>query len=148
MLLKILLLEDDHIQRDQLVKALEKEFETDILVKSRESEFRNDFEQIASAPPDIAILDVMVRWAKPSSQMPARPAEVPNDPQGAGLRCGDMLRSDPRTASVKIIYYSVLSKDDYVPGPPQGSAIYLVKEPNFQELIDAVKDSVTVSPAS
>jgi CheY-like chemotaxis protein len=139
MLPKILLLEDDHIQRDMIRDVLQKELRAEVICKNSESEFRRDLEQIAAHPPQAAILDCMVRWANPSREMPVRPPEVPNDPQNAGLRCGDLLRKDPRTSRVKIILYSVFSKADFDRSLLTGEEVCLVKEPDYRQLVEAVK---------
>src|ERR1035441_4558333 len=81
MKLRILLLEDDHMQREDIRQALVKELGAQVEIKTTESEFRRNFEVIAANPPDVAVLDVMVRWATPSHDMPAAPDEVTRNPE-------------------------------------------------------------------
>ena len=139
MKLRILLVEDDFLQRDSIRKALEQNFAgAAVDTKPSESEFLRDFEAIASNPPDIAVIDVMLRWANPSRDAPMPPAE-PWEPQRAGLRCAQRVHDDGRTSGAKIILYTVFDRvnmDDVQ--PPEG-AIWLTKELSFQELIDTVK---------
>jgi DNA-binding NarL/FixJ family response regulator len=93
MKLRILLLEDDHMQREDIRQALIQELGAQVETKTTESEFRQDFEAITANPPDVAVLDVMVRWAGPSRVMPVAPDEVTRNPEQAGLRCARLLRS-------------------------------------------------------
>src|ERR1035437_5648559 len=107
MKLRILLVEDDFLQRDSIRKALEQNFEGAVVdSRASESEFLRDFEAIASSPPDIAVIDVMLRWTNPSRDAPNPPTE-PWDPQRAGLRCAQRLHDDGRTSGAKIILYTV-----------------------------------------
>lgn len=139
MKLRILLVEDDFLQCDSIRKALEQNFAgAAVDTNASESEFLRDFEAIASSPPDIAVIDVMLRWANPSRDAPNLPTE-PWEPQRAGLRCAQRLHDDGRTSSAKIILYTVFNRvnmDDVQ--PPEG-AIWLTKELSVQDLIDIVK---------
>jgi DNA-binding NarL/FixJ family response regulator len=138
MKLRILLLEDDHMQREDIRQALVKELGAQVEIKTTESEFRRNFEVIAANPPDVAVLDVMVRWATPSHDMPAAPDEVTRNPEKAGLRCARLLREAASTKAVKIILYSVLPKEEIGEDDLPGTA-YLVKESDWQNLVDEVK---------
>ena len=138
MKLRVLLLEDDHMQREDIRQALVKALGAQVEAKTTEWEFQHDFDAIVANPPDVAVLDVMVRWASPSRNMPDAPDEVTKNPEKAGLRCARRLRQAPSTKAVKIILYSVLPKEeigeDELPG-----TVYLVKEPDWQNLVDEVK---------
>ena len=118
MRLRILLVEDDFLQRDSIRKALEQNFVgAAVDARASESEFLRDFEAIASNPPDIAVIDVMLRWANPSRDAPSPPTE-PWEPQRAGLRCAQRLHDDDRTSGAKIILYTVFDRvnmDDVQP---------------------------------
>jgi DNA-binding NarL/FixJ family response regulator len=139
MKLRVLLLEDDHMQREDIRQALIQELGAQVETKTTESECRNDFDVIAANPPDVAVLDVMVRWAGPSRNMPVAPDEVTRNPEQAGLRCARLLREATSTKAVKIILYSVLPKEEIGEDELPGTA-YLVKEPDWQNLLDAVKE--------
>src|SRR5258707_9957438 len=97
MKLKVLLVEDDHIQPANVRQAIESAIEAEVETKSTEWEFQRDFEAIASNPPQIAVLDIMLRWANPARDMPPAPAEVTSNPEHAGLRCASRLLDDQRT---------------------------------------------------
>lgn len=147
MKLKVLLVEDDYIQRGNVRQAVENGIEADVETKSTESEFQRDFEVIASNPPQIAIVDVMLRWADPAPDMPSAPPEVTANPEQAGLRCASMLRSDPRTSGVKVILYSVFDKDDFGAEPPEGTDC-LVKELDYENLIEVLRSATYIGPVS
>jgi CheY-like chemotaxis protein len=136
---KILLLEDDYIQRRNISDAVGQEFNTAVATKSTESEFRADFEQIALDPPEIAILDVMVRWTNPSRNQEALPEEA-KQPEVAGLRCADMLRQDPRTQDVKVILYSVIKHEEMGRPIPSGVTA-VIKETGFDDLFEKIRNA-------
>ena len=145
MKLRVLLLEDDYLQRRNICEALETESEAEVQTKSTESEFRKDFEQIAMNPPDVAVLDLMVRWANPTREWDNEPDQMSRSPEIAGLRCADLLRNDPRTQKVKVILYSVLGSEDIGAKFPEG-VTSVVKETDFRDLLEAVANAVAEPP--
>ena len=146
MKLRVLLLEDDHLQRGAITNALEAELKADVQAKSTESEFHRDFEQIATNPPQVAVLDVMVRWANPTRDAESEPIEIPKTPEIAGLRCAQLLRNDPRTQSVRVIVYSVLGEED-IKGTTIPEGVYsVVKMTDFKALIDIIGRSMGYHP--
>ena len=141
MKLRVLLLEDDYLQRGAISNALEAKLQAEVQAKSTESEFRRDFDQIAANPPQVAVLDVMVRWANPTRDAEPEPIEIPKTPEIAGLRCAQLLRDDPRTQRVKVILYSVLGPEDIGAKFPEG-VTSVVKETDFRALLEAVSNAV------
>ena len=139
MKLRILLVEDDYMQRQSIQDALEANLEgVAVETKASEWEFLSDFEAIASNPPDIAVLDVMLRWANLSRDAPDPPAGQ-WEPQLAGLRCAQRLHDDARTGGVRVILYTVFdlgNMHDVI--LPEGT-IWLTKELSVQELVDTIK---------
>lgn len=107
----VLLVEDDHFQRRSVETAL-RDAGYEVTSVSTESEFRSRFEAIAANPPDVAVLDGMVRWTELSRNMIPSPPEVRDSPQRAGIRCAAQLARDSRTSSVRIIMYSVWAFED------------------------------------
>jgi hypothetical protein len=91
----------------------------------------------------VAVLDVMLRWANPSRDMPAAPEEVTDNPQRAGIRCAQQLRDDARTKAVKVILYSVLGKEDMGDAPLPDYVISVVKETDCENLLEKLKEIVT-----
>jgi CheY-like chemotaxis protein len=112
--MRIVSLEDDEPFWDLLQHALNDAFPgADLLWIRTESEFRQKIEEFAASPPDIILLDVMVKWADAAEDMPEAPAEVSE--QGyfrAGLRCRKLLMENPATLSVPVIFLTVLERSD------------------------------------
>jgi CheY-like chemotaxis protein len=138
-MLKILLVEDDYLQRSYVHQALADSLGAAVETKTCEWEFQRDFDLIASDPPDVAVLDMMLRWASPSR----RGATPPEDstPYHAGLRCAQKLSDDPRTRSVRVILYSVLPKEDIPDLWLPEAWVFVVKESDCQNLIDVLRDT-------
>ena len=107
---KILIVEDDPHYVNDLRDSLD-EFASDIAVISTEAAFRAAYEAIASNPPELIVMDIMLRWTDPSEQM-SSPSNKSDSFHRAGLRCLKMLRDDPRTQNVQVILYSVLEESD------------------------------------
>jgi CheY-like chemotaxis protein len=71
-----------------------------------ESRFYYSFKDIARRPPDFILLDMRIRWHE---QMPEPSNEVVmGTSHQAGLRCWNMLRRDPQTANIPIIFWTVI----------------------------------------
>ena len=134
--LQILVLEDDHLQARDLRHELEKVFDAEVRVISTEHEFRQVLPEIAEAPPRVAVLDRMVRWADPAPDMPLPPQED-WDPEEAGLRCAELLEGDERTRSAKILLFSVLGDGGNINGFE-----CFVKESEFGNLTERIKDFI------
>jgi hypothetical protein len=118
----ILLIEDDHLQAQAIQSGLRRLLEQDFphLVFetiSTESDFYAKFGELANRGFHAVIIDVMLRWADPSPNMPEPPAEVV---EGgffrAGVRCKQRLESDERTSSIPTIVYTVLDDSRLPPG--------------------------------
>jgi len=115
--MKILIVEDDEDQAQDLEQTLRREFRG---VQCRrvelEEDFQNEFEEIASEHFDLAIMS---------------PPPGPYDE--AGLRCRNKLKQDSRTATIPVIMLSVLRRDM----PPEVD--YVVKTPELRELVEMVR---------
>lgn len=110
----IWIVEDDELQLSWLKGLLETEVPGARIRKiSTELEFRNALEDLKGDPPDLIILDIMLRWTDPAPDMIPAPAEVrENQFFRAGIRCERLLRQDPRTQEVPVILYTVLEEGD------------------------------------
>ena len=110
----IILVEDDYLQADFIQAAITKEFPDVKLEKIRtEREFYSRLTDIADAPPDVIIMDVMLRWTDPEPEMVPAPPEVRAGKfYRAGLRCVDKLAQNPKTRDLSLILYTVLGTDD------------------------------------
>jgi CheY-like chemotaxis protein len=134
--LNILLVEDDHIQRSDICAAIEQAVQGTVSTLCCEWDFQTKFEEIASNPPDLVVMDVMLRWQAPSRNLEPPPSGHP--PESAGLRCAARLRSDARTQSVKVILYSVFPPESIADLAVPGRVLWVVKELDLQNLFDAI----------
>jgi hypothetical protein len=139
---RILLIEDDHLQAQAiqvgLRALLEGEYNLTFEPVSTESEFYAKFNDIVTRGFHLAIVDVMLRWANPSPEMPEPPPDVV---EGgffrAGIRCKQKLQSDPRTSSIPVVIYTVLDDSRLPPGidfVPKGGDIAPLAERIRQQL--------------
>lgn len=141
--MRLLLLEDDSLQAEWISNELGLHFpEIEILRIATESEFRNRFEEIASNPPDVAVLDVMLRWSDLGPSVQERPDDIRQHGHfRAGLRCERMITSDPRTRGTRVVMYTVLSARDL--GKELESTgqnvVYLAKDSDVSNLIMLIR---------
>src|SRR5262245_13291653 len=108
--MKILLVEDDYLMTDWLYPKLEEEFPNAEIDKiSTESEFYSRLVSIAVNPPDIILMDVMLRWADPSPDLQSPPREVQ---EGgffrAGLRCQRLLSKKTQPNQIPVVLFTTL----------------------------------------
>ena len=116
MSVRILLVEDDPLDASMIKEELEAQLKATVSVIKTEGEFVSRFEEIAKAPPDLIVLDVMLRWAVPSPDLTedSIPAEVREEGfYTAGLRCVDRLEKDNRTQNIPSIIYTGLDKNNF-----------------------------------
>jgi DNA-binding NarL/FixJ family response regulator len=137
---RILLIEDDHLQAHGIQAGvrnlLQPEYPHLVFeTLSTESDFYQRFDEIAEKGFDLAIVDVMLRWADPSAEMPEpRPEVVEGGFFRAGIRCKQKLQSDPRTALIPTIIYTVLDESRL----PRGIDI-VPKGADFAPLADKIR---------
>lgn len=139
--LKILMVEDDPVQIEVMEEALRrglKEARIDLI--RTEHEFCSRLEKIAANPPDVAVIDVMLRWTDPSPDLPKPPPEVvAGGHYKAGVRCQALLGSRPDTRKIPVILYTVLEQDDFKEHPIEGQRVErLSKESDSDSLINAI----------
>jgi hypothetical protein len=133
--MRILLVEDDYLQAEFIALSIEEAFPRSFIMRVHtEFEFRSHFDDIASNPPDIIIMGVLLRWANPSAEMEMPPKEVKE--QGyyrAGFRCIELLSNDHRTHDVPVILHTILDSMDIAPLPDR--VRYVSKDSDSSELI-------------
>lgn len=110
--MKIVLVEDDHNQRSEIKKALESRYPDSVVeTYPTESAFLSAVPGMATNPPDIAIVDMMVKWTNPGPDMTLPPPTA--DFLDAGFRCVDELhRAYP---DIPVVLYTVLDRSDLDP---------------------------------
>src|ERR1035438_9989837 len=115
--MRILLVEDDRFEAEWAQRLLEESFPgASIDVISTEKEFRSAFPKIASSPPNVVILDMMLPWTDNEGV-----DLVSDEPDGsflnAGARCLSLLRANPHTANIPAVIYTTLDRMDLVDVP-------------------------------
>lgn len=140
--MKILIVEDDHLQADWIRSGLadKKVIGAKVEIIKTESEFQSRFEEIAINPPHVIVIDVMLRWCDPSRNMPTPPPQVKQHGfYRAGFRCQRKLESDERTKHIPIIFYTVLTGENLKPDLPLSANIsLLMKDSEIQTLCDKI----------
>ncbi len=112
--MRILIVEDDYLQARWIHDRLKEGFPgAELVCINTESEFRSRFDEIAELPPDVVVMDVMLRWADPTPDLTLPPKEIQQEGfYRAGLRCERRLAGDERTSQIPVILYSVLERAD------------------------------------
>lgn len=141
-MISILLVEDDNIQEDTIVKDLKKHFGDEIRIETviTEKEFQDKLDEIILNPPNVVIMDVMIRWTDPTPDMKEPPEEVSkNGPFRAGFRCTELLYQ--KTVDIPVILYTVLGENDIENNINNLShkPIHLSKDADPRPLIDAIE---------
>ena len=137
--MRILLLEDDHEQASWIRSELEREFHPTVRVVRTELEFRDILPELAASPPDIAVLDVIVRWTDPAPEIVKPSDDVQQGPSRAGIRCARFLSDACPTTP--IILYTVLAREDLEEGELSTvpNVLHLQKEASPRPLFDRVR---------
>src|SRR3954452_20036205 len=93
--MRIVLVEDDYLQVDLMIKSLRQAFgdtQVEVEVIKTELSFRERLEEIQRYPPNVFIIDVMLRWTSPSPGLKMAPAEVAGGFETPpGFRCQELL---------------------------------------------------------
>ena len=111
--MEIVFVEDDPLQAEWIQEQLQNRYALATVRRIKtESEFRAKLRAIAASPPDIIVMDVMLRWADPNPGMLPVPDDVKAGHHRAGLRCQRLLASDLATRRIPVLLYTVLEDDD------------------------------------
>ena len=146
----ILYVEDDDLQFEVVSDALVRSIPAIHVINIRtESQFRSRFEQIAQDPPNLIILDVLLRWADPAPDMPEPPQEVIGAGiYKAGFRCKTLLETDVRTRDIPVIFHTNLLLSDIQPdlavAKQRGLVAALTAEPGMEKLVSIARSFLQV----
>lgn len=142
----ILIVEDDYLQAELIEEALRQEAALAPLEFERlstESQFNERFEKLAANPPDLIIMDIMLRWTDPAPDMKAPPSDIEKDGYyRAGLRIEKLLAQDPRTRSVPIILYTILEDIDLEVELKEERLHYLPKDSKLGPLVEKIRSLI------
>jgi DNA-binding NarL/FixJ family response regulator len=149
--MQILIVEDDHNQSEWIRMTLEQNFhEIKIDYIKTEHEFRTRVDELVKAPPDVIIMDIMLRWAKPSPRVPPRPMDVRAEGfYFAGLRCEELLaeklKENGTPHNTPVILYTVLDPIELHPRLQnlRPNVTYLRKKQDSKQLVQKIKNIVS-----
>jgi CheY-like chemotaxis protein len=138
--MRILIVEDNRSHADLLSDGLTKIRDADVVRLRSEREFREAWNTIEIEPPDVALIDVMLRWDVPRLDPIPRPEG--GDIYDAGIRCMRQMKESEKTAHVPIILYSVVSKPDLehlIPKLP-GGVTYMEKTSDIASVVSLIRN--------
>jgi len=142
----IILAEDDFRHAQRLQTKLQREFPSGRIERIKsEHEFGTSLDKFALDPPDVVVMDVMLRWAISSPDMPPCPNDVKRDGyHRAGFRCIDSLAKRDATKKIPCVIYTVLERADldskFGTLPPGTRVEYLRKEADHENLLELIGD--------
>jgi CheY-like chemotaxis protein len=140
--MRILIVEDDYLQANWIHRTIQQALPGSRIDRiSTELGFRSNLSDIASNPPNVIILDVMLRWTDPQPEMIPPPDDVREGQFfSAGFRCQRLLAKDHRTKNIPVILYTVLERLDLhneLRDLPD-NVYYLAKDPEPDSLISLI----------
>ena len=138
--MRIIVVEDDNIEADSLVNGLKEKLNADVSVIHTEREFVGTLGSIAEHPPDLIVLDVMLRWTDPTPDLKIEdiPADVLRDGfYSAGVRCVKRLEADNRTKGIPVVFYTTLERNEF--GLP---ITHITKGEEIDSLAQAIRSKV------
>jgi hypothetical protein len=94
-----------------IVDGLRSLLKADVNVIRSEKEFIDRIDEIAKDPPDLIIIDIMLRWTTPRRDMVVEGAPV--DFHLAGFRCAKLLESNAQTKQIPYVYYTSLEQNNF-----------------------------------
>jgi DNA-binding NarL/FixJ family response regulator len=112
--LHILIVEDDHLQEGPFEEQLRDAFpDADIETVPTEKEFRQRLPGYRTRPPDVVIMDVMLRWDFPTRNAEAPPADVVDGGyHWAGLRCAGLMAADAKLKRTPVVFCTIVERTD------------------------------------
>jgi CheY-like chemotaxis protein len=139
----IVVVEDDYLQANLISAKLEQSFPVARIERiSTELGFRCSLDDMAKDPPDVVIIDIMLRWTDPAPDLQTPPADVREEGFfRAGFRCERLLSEREGTREIPVILYTILTSTDlgqeiqYL----RQNVTYLDKEASSEELIKLVR---------
>src|ERR1043165_3105921 len=107
--MRVVIVEDDYLQAEWIRELFKEQVgvdDCDIDMIATEIEFRRQMPRFRASPPDLFLMDVMLRWTDPEPEQEVPPEEVKKEGYfRAGLRCEQLLREVIETRNVQVILY-------------------------------------------
>ena len=145
---RVLIVEDDRLQYDYLAGELRDHLYGTLEIDhiETEHEFYSCIDQIAQNPPDLVLMDVMLRWTNPAPTMPEAPPEVQRERFfRAGIRCVRRLREKEATRHLPVILYTILGERDLEKDFEETATLKFVQKTANTE--DLVRTILQMAPA-
>jgi len=142
--MRITLVEDDHLQVELMVRSLRQALgsEVEIEVVRTEEAFRDGFITMQSNPPELFIIDIMLRWTDPQVNMTILPAEFSwKDAEPPGFRCQELLASNSTTRDIPVVLYSAFHDSNWklkVRRSLPPTVVYVPKD-DLKLVLDAIR---------
>jgi CheY-like chemotaxis protein len=142
--MRIVLVEDSYLQVNLMIESLQQAFvhaQVEVEVVKTELGFHERFEEFQRHPPDVFIIDVMLRWTTPSPGLTMPPADVTGgSTTPPGFRCQELLVTSDATRDVPILLYSAFHSSNWESKvralPPH--VVYLPKD-DLDSILDTIR---------
>lgn len=139
----VTIVEDDYYQAEMIEEDCRKEFGNIRFLRVKtEHDFRTAIDEFRKDPPDVFIIDVMLRYTDPKRDQPVPPPSVRREgSHRAGLRCRKLLAEHATTRDIPVILYTVLEKTDLAKELERlpANVLHLRKDADRSELLDTVQ---------
>lgn len=112
--MRILIVEDDHLQEGPFEEHLQDAFpDAQIDTVPTEKDFRHRLPQLQAQPPDVVVMDVMLRWDFPRRGAPPPPEDVQEGGyHWAGVRCAELMAADPALRRTPVVFCTIVERAD------------------------------------
>jgi CheY-like chemotaxis protein len=109
---QIVIFEDEYFDREHISQLIGKRFpKFGMRLLGTEAEFHSVFPELCEDVPVLVMLGMRAKWTHPAPEMPEPPAEVlAGTYREAGLRCWRMLRQNPNTSRVPVIFWTTIDE--------------------------------------
>ena len=148
--MRILIVEDDERSAEWLCETFKEAFpSSEHEVISTESSFFAALPSILDSPPDLAVVDIMLRWADVSEESLSAPEEnVTGGPFRAGFRIIEALQSQKTTKALPVVLYSSVHPEGIAgkTGKLPENVVYLRKDTDPRQLLSVVRSLLSTSP--
>ncbi len=136
--MKLLLVEDIYLQGDWLKTQLESRLHGEVLWIQSGSEFRSRLDEIGAWAPDLALVDVMLKWSDPRPNLEMPPPGWSR--AGAGLDCQKLLAARQDTRHTQVIIYTILSRDDFAGNQLPAGISHIQKDSDLGPLFQRIRE--------
>jgi CheY-like chemotaxis protein len=112
--MRILIVEDDHLQEGPFAEHLQDAFPAArIDTVPTEKDFRERLPRLRAEPPDVVVMDVMLRWDFPRRDAAPAPDDVREGGyHWAGVRCAQLMAADPDLGRTPVVFCTIVERAD------------------------------------